>query len=215
MDIKNVEQCYSKVASKYTESFFDELKNKPLDRYLLDVFCNQIRIGGKVCEVGCGPGHVARYIKDKEIDIFGLDLSEGMIKNARKRNPDIEFLKGNMLELELKVESLAGAVSYYSIVNFTLEEVKKILQNLWTILEDEGILFLGFHEGDEVLNLSNWFEEEMQLDFTFFSIDDIVQILEEQNYKIIEALTRYPYEDCEYMSPKGYIICKKAKDKKL
>lgn len=211
MDIKNIEECYSKVASKYTESFFNELEYKPLDRYLLDKFCDEVRKSGKVCDIGCGPGHVARYLKDKELDIVGLDISEGMLKNARKRNPDIEFLEGNMLDLKLNDESLAGIILYYSIVNFTLEEVEKILKNLWTILENEGVLFIAFHVGDEVVNLNSWFEEDIQLDFTFFNTDEVVQILEKLNYKIIEAITRYPYENYEYISQKGYIICKKSK----
>ena len=41
--------------------------------------------------MGCGPGHVARYLHDAGPSVFGLDLSPGMLEQARKRNPDILF----------------------------------------------------------------------------------------------------------------------------
>ena len=41
--------------------------------------------------MGYGPGHVASYLGGKELSVFGLDLSPGMLEQARKLNPDISF----------------------------------------------------------------------------------------------------------------------------
>ncbi|HET6218015.1 MAG TPA: class I SAM-dependent methyltransferase, partial [Acidobacteriaceae bacterium] len=51
--------------------------------------------------MGCGPGHVARYLRNAGVTVFGLDLSTGMLEQARQLNPDISFREGNMLALEL------------------------------------------------------------------------------------------------------------------
>jgi trans-aconitate methyltransferase len=50
--------------------------------------------------MGCGPGQVARYLRDAGATIFGLDLSPRMLEQARQFNPDIAFREGNMLSLE-------------------------------------------------------------------------------------------------------------------
>ena len=208
MDIDNIEVGYSKIADKYTKTFFDELNYKPLDRYLLEKFCNGIRGKGKVCDLGCGPGHVSRFIKDQGIDVCGIDLSDGMLKKAKEKNPDIEFTKGNMINLETKEKSFAGIILYYSIVHFTIKEVEEVFVNLGNILENNGLLFLAFHVGDEVLHIDSLFDEEVKLDYNFFNTDEIVRILNKHKYRLIEALTRYPYDE-EYGSKKGYIICQK------
>lgn len=38
-----------------------------------------LREKGKVCDLGCGPGHISRFIKDQGIDVCGIDLSDGLI----------------------------------------------------------------------------------------------------------------------------------------
>lgn len=208
MDIDNIEVGYSKIANKYTETFFNELIYKPLDRYLLKEFCNNIREKGKVCDLGCGPGHISRFVKDQGIDVCGIDLSDGMLKKAKEKNPDIEFTKGNMIDLETKEKSFAGIILYYSIVHFTIKEVEEVFVKLRNVLENYGLLFLAFHVGDEVLHIDSLFNEELKLDYIFFNTDEIVCILKKHKFKIIEAITRYPYDE-EYGSKKGYIICQK------
>ncbi len=145
-------------------------------------------------------------------DVCGIDLSEGMINIAKHKNPDIEFIKGDMLDLELKEESLGGAILYYSIVHFTLEEVEKVFKKLWEILEDNWVVFMAFHVGDKVLHMDSLFDEKVEIDYMFFDTDKIVNILNKNKYRVIEAITRYPYENHEYASKKGYIICQKIKD---
>jgi len=53
---------YDRVAEKYAAAFFDELERKPFDRALLDRFAAAAAGRGRVCDVGCGPGHVGRYL---------------------------------------------------------------------------------------------------------------------------------------------------------
>ena len=64
-----------------------------------------------------------RYLKDLGIDISGLDLSEKKIKQARTLHPEINFRKGNILDLEFDNDSMAGIVAFYAIVHFSDEQV--------------------------------------------------------------------------------------------
>ncbi|HXU30273.1 MAG TPA: hypothetical protein VN851_06840, partial [Thermoanaerobaculia bacterium] len=56
---------YDSVAAAYVEHLCSELSGKPLDRHLLNRFAEEVRDRGPVGDLGCGPGHVARYLHDQ------------------------------------------------------------------------------------------------------------------------------------------------------
>ena len=70
-----------------------------IDRGLPNRFAAEVAGRGEVCDMGCGPGHVARYLRDIGTTVFGLDFSPRMVEQARQLNPDISFRQGNMLAL--------------------------------------------------------------------------------------------------------------------
>src|SRR5438128_1479673 len=98
--IRNVQTSYDRVADEYIERIFDELKHKPLDRQLLDRFAASVQHLGPVCDLGCGPGQVARYLSEQKAQVCSVDLSPEMVRRAQQLNPGIEFKQGNMLSLE-------------------------------------------------------------------------------------------------------------------
>ena len=53
------------------------------DRQLLDRFAASVQDRGPVCDLGCGPGHVARYLSERKVQVCGVDLSPEMVKRAR------------------------------------------------------------------------------------------------------------------------------------
>jgi trans-aconitate methyltransferase len=63
--INSIRESYDRLAEEYTRRIFDELRHKPLDRELLDRFTKQTHGRGEVCDMGCGPGQVARYLRDE------------------------------------------------------------------------------------------------------------------------------------------------------
>ena len=70
------------------------------------------------CAILDGPWPHRPLLRDSGgIDTFGLDLSPRMVEQARELNPDIKFQVRNMMALDLRDESLAGIVAFYSIVN--------------------------------------------------------------------------------------------------
>ena len=57
---------------------------------LLDLL--EIKENDNVIDVGCGPGHITNIIKEiTRGRIIGVDISEGMIRQARTSYPDMEF----------------------------------------------------------------------------------------------------------------------------
>jgi trans-aconitate methyltransferase len=112
-----IRESYDRVADEYARRLFHELEGKPLDRELLTRFAAETSGSGDVCDMGCGPGQIARYLHDRGCRVFGLDVSPRMIETARRLNQDIQFREGNILALTLADNSLAGIAAFYAIVN--------------------------------------------------------------------------------------------------
>ncbi|HYU33725.1 MAG TPA: class I SAM-dependent methyltransferase, partial [Thermoanaerobaculia bacterium] len=60
----DVRESYDSAAEAYAEHLATELDHKPLDRHLLNRFAEEVRGHGLVADLGCGPGHVARYLQE-------------------------------------------------------------------------------------------------------------------------------------------------------
>jgi 2-polyprenyl-3-methyl-5-hydroxy-6-metoxy-1,4-benzoquinol methylase len=75
IDPAQVEQCYDTVAAAYAERFYHELEHKPFDRSWVDRFADLTRDKGWVCDLGCGPGQIARYLAERGARVCGADLS--------------------------------------------------------------------------------------------------------------------------------------------
>src|ERR1700760_4793752 len=113
-----ISESYDSAAKAYAEHLADELDHKPLDRHLLDRFAEGTRGRGRVADLGCGPGHVARYLHEQGVTVLGLDLSPGMVEVAAGLHPGLDFRVGDMTLLDLPDASLAGVVWFYSIALF-------------------------------------------------------------------------------------------------
>src|SRR5262245_60897960 len=115
MDLR---ESYDSAAEAYAEHLAGELAHKPLDRHLLNRFAEGVREKGRVLDAGCGPGHVAAYLRGQGVEVFGLDLSAGMVSCASRLHPAIEFAVGDVRALNLPAGSLGGLAAFYLIVHF-------------------------------------------------------------------------------------------------
>ncbi|MGB6679467.1 MAG: class I SAM-dependent methyltransferase [Terriglobales bacterium] len=207
---RSIRESYDRLAEEYTRRIADELQHKPLDRELLDRFAKQTKGRGDVCDMGCGPGHVARYLRDAGASVFGLDLSPGMLEEARKLNPDIPFREGNMLSLDIPDGTLAGVAAFYAIVNIPRQSLPLVFREIWRVLQSRGLLLLAFHIGDEVLHEDELWGQKISMDFLLFQPSEIRLDLEKAGFNIEEIVEREPYPDVEYPSRRAYIFARKA-----
>ena len=208
-DSPSLQSSYDRVADRYAEDYFGELERKPFDCEVLDKFANEVRGQGAVCEIGCGPGQVARYLKDRGVDIHGIDLSEEMVRAASTLNPDISFASGNMLGLKAADNSLAGIVSFYAIIHLKRDEMGRALAEMKRVLAPGGRLLISFHEGDGELHRDEWYGQTVSIDVTLLSRAEVTGYLEEAGLKVDSIVDRPPY-DFEYATRRVYVQASKA-----
>ncbi len=206
-----VQSSYDSVADEYARHIYDELRHKPLDRQLLDRFAQRVRGQGMACDLGCGPGQVARYLKARDVAVCGVDLSPGMVERARQLNPGIEFFQGDMKALDVPDETWAGIAAFYAIVNLPPADSKKALREMWRVLRPGGLLLMSFHVGDEVSHVEDLWGCAVCLDFYFFRTEDVAGYLRAARFEVDEIVEREPYApEVEYQSRRAYIFAHKA-----
>ncbi len=211
MTPEDCQDTYDRVADEYARRIFEELRHKPLDRKLLDRFAEAMRDAGPVCDIGCGPGHVARYLQERDVDVCGVDLSPAMVERAKRLNPRIEFQQGNMMELEASVGAWAGLVAFYSLIHIPRGDMAQALGELWRVLRPGGLLLLAFHIGDETMRLDEWWGHKVCVEFFFFSVDEMTSFLRDTGFEIDETIEREPYPDVEHASRRCYILVRRPK----
>ncbi len=203
-----ISESYDSAAKAYAEHLADELRHKPLDRHLLNRFAEGTRGRGLVADLGCGPGHVARYLHEQGVTVLGLDLSPGMVEVAAGLHPGLDFRVGDMTRLDLPDASLAGVVSFYSIVHFEPSELGAVFQQMRRALAPGGLALVAFHIGDQVVHLDDLFGAPVSLDFRFHAPGTVVEELRMAHLPVIEHVEREPYKGVEYPSRRCYLLAR-------
>ena len=181
-----------------------------MDREILDRFIAEVKGRGPVCDMGTGPGEVARYLYDHGLEaVTGIDISPEMVNQARTLSPMIEFREGNMLALDMPDNQWAGITAFYSIIHIPRECVVRALSELKRVLMPGGLLLLTIHIGDNNVHIEEFFGKNVSIDFLFFTPEEMEGYLREAGFERIETTTRQPYPDVEYQGPRAYLFARK------
>lgn len=205
----DVQGAYDRVADDYARRFVDELAHKPLDRALLGAFAEHARGRGRVLDVGCGPGHVARHLGSLGLDAGGLDLSPAMIAVARGHAPALSFEVGDVRTLGER--GLAGICALYVLCHLAPDELPRVAASLAGALAPGGWLLTGFHaahEGPPRVHLDTWFGHAVSVDFWFHPLARVAGALASAGLSVEAELERRPYPE-EYPSRRGYLLARR------
>lgn len=96
------------------------------------------KAGGKVLDIGCGPGESLGLMREMDLEACGLDISEKLLAEAALRGP---VILGNAENIPLKDEALDGA-SMECVLSL-VEDKTLALREIWRLLRPGGRLFLS------------------------------------------------------------------------
>lgn len=185
-----LQRSYDAVAAAYAKHYENRLDTETAERELLDRFAEALADAGPCMDLGCGPGYGTRYLHDRGVEISGLDLSSGMVKQARKLHPDIRFEQGDMRAIKARDESLAAVVSLFSLRHIPAEEVQNTLLEFQRVLEPGGALLLAFHTGLRSTSIDHWLDKKVELDMHQHRFLDVIVKMQQAGFREVSIHSR-------------------------
>jgi ubiquinone/menaquinone biosynthesis C-methylase UbiE len=182
--------------------------------------------GKKILDIGCGTGIYAKILSRKGARVCGIDISEEMIKIAKKENPKIEFKIGDIEKLPYKNKEFdiilaALVLEYLPSWDRSLKEVRRVLKK-------NGIFV--FSMGNPVINalkkvrykrrkfrvVSDYFNEGFRIEtwrFNKMKVDikgyhqtygTIIKAIIKNGFEVIDYEDAFPVKKAEKLFPKDY-----------
>lgn len=177
----------------------------------LDVFSDIIdSCDSPILDLGCGSGNDTLYLIGKGKKVYAADQSENAIKNIEKNFPEIVGTRIlNMLDgIDYPDNTFGIVVADLSLHYFTMEETKRILQDIKRILKSDGYLLIRVNSINDINHGAGAGEEiEHHLYRTddgmfkrFFDEEDIKTIFSDFNIFLCEEqkMLRYKNEKVVY-----------------
>jgi SAM-dependent methyltransferase len=156
----NVQSSYDKVASKYALHFFNEQEGKPMDRIQLQRFTDRLNGRGPVCDLGwrAWTNRTLFAAMRRKQRVWDRSFAPNGRPGQREQRGD-PFPSGQYAGAHRPRLLLAGAAAFYSIVHFSLEEVRQAFKEVYRVLQPGGWLLIAFHIGEEVVHIDRWWNK--------------------------------------------------------
>lgn len=205
---------YDALAGQYADLSQAALDAAPLDRAMLGAFAELVRTDHAdplVLDVGCGPGTIAGHLVHRlGVPARGIDLSPAMVERARRAHPGVAFDVGEMGALDVADGSVAGLVTWYSLIHVPGGRRQDVVREFARVLRPGGHVLLAFQVGEDTLHLGEAFGHPVSLDFHRLRPDDVVALLEQAGFESIARLVRAPDRtSVAAQIPQGFVLARR------
>ncbi|HWZ65912.1 MAG TPA: class I SAM-dependent methyltransferase [Patescibacteria group bacterium] len=202
--LKDTIDWYNSNAEQYAKagaSYFDM-------HHITD-FTNKLPEGASVLDAGCGPGRDAHILAGQGLKVTGLDLSAGLLKVAKQKYPDIDFIEGDLLSLPFDDRSFDGVWSNTSLLHLeTVEDVKQALSEMSRVLKTPGTLHVVVKSqtgADKTAVVTDKLSGHDRF-FQYFSLDEMTNLLEGAGFTILQSKEYSEVETIPHGRPEVHLI---------
>ncbi|MBP3578368.1 MAG: MerR family transcriptional regulator [Lachnospiraceae bacterium] len=151
--------------------------------------------GGVVVEIGIGTGNLAVQVlkqakeQEKTVIYIGVDQSINMLKEAKKKCPEIGLKKGDFLNLPLEAKSCDAIVTSYAFHHCDVEEKVLAAAEMDRVLREKGsvviadLMFADQKARELFAETCSAREREDLADEFFGNVDEISKLFTELGYE--------------------------------
>ena len=94
-----------KAWDKVGEDVFSPHINEGKYLKMFNFFCDKLQKGASVLDLGCGPGiPITKELVKRGFNVTGVDISDNMIKLARKNVPEAKYFRMSMTNIDFTKE---------------------------------------------------------------------------------------------------------------
>ncbi len=171
--------AYDRLAAEYATRWGNMRLEQALNAF-------SYHLGGRrrVLDLGCGPGHNLDFLQKLGCHVVGLDLSSGMLAQARQRTPAALLLRADMRRLPLAAACFDGVWASASLLHLPRSDMPATLAGIARCLLPGGVLYLSLKkgEGEEVVGG----EDAPRLLFTYYQPAQAETLLVRAGFRVLE-----------------------------
>ncbi|MGZ6741120.1 MAG: class I SAM-dependent methyltransferase [Nocardioides sp.] len=144
---RSVRDAYDAVAAAYAAHLPDTRAETSLDLAMVAAFADAVRADGLVLDAGCGAGRMSRHLTSLGCDVTGVDLSPGMVAEARRAAPEVPVTVGSLGDLPFADGRFAGVLLWYSTIHTPPGDQPLTWAEVARVLRPGGHVLVGFQSG--------------------------------------------------------------------
>lgn len=187
-----VKSGYNAIAEQYYEAYVSDKS----DLIYLDAFIELLPHNSHVLDVGCGMGHYSKYVSDKGVKVTGVDFSEGMLKIAKEKYPEIEFINADICDLKGKLEGIYdGIVIAFVFHHLSKDEVEKCLKELKRLCKSATKLIIFVPEGTKTYIQEEPFNTQYKYKINEYAKEELTDLLNKHGFKVDKIMNKATIDD--------------------
>lgn len=144
---------------------------------------------GSVLDVACGTGTLLKLAKTKGLECYGMDLSKGMLAEAKSKVSEAKLIQASYYEIPLAEESFDSVVATNALSGDHID-ARKVLNEMIRVCRNDGWVYIAEWPKAE----KETFGEQILVWFASLNDDapkDYVMIFGEMGYEPeIEVLSK-------------------------
>lgn len=193
------------LAEVYAERLAGALDAMPVDQAVLGLFAALVTPAGSVGDIGCGTGRLAPFLAARGLAPRGVDLSEEMVRVARRDHPAFRFEVADLRTLPFADGELDGAVCWYSLMYLPPDDRPAAYRELGRVLKPGAPLATAFKVGDGTHRRGGQsLDLGIEFDIWWHVPEWFQQDLVEAGFDVVFWAGR-PADDGE-VQPQGYLV---------
>lgn len=199
-------RAYDGLASDYAEAFPDLSAETPGDRSLIRDFAARVNEPGPVLDVGCGTGRVAAHLRTLGLAPVGVDISSGMLAQARQLHPGLSVVLGSLTRLPFGEATASGVLAWYSLIHTAPHDLPSAVAELSRVLKLGGPALVAFQCGKgERLERTSAFAHPVRRINYRHEVAFVADVLAQHDLRVAECVVRDPAGSHE-ATPQAFLL---------
>ncbi|MEU4848973.1 class I SAM-dependent methyltransferase [Streptomyces gilvosporeus] len=157
----------------------------------LDYLSGVLPRGARVADIGCGPGHHTRLLRECGFRVTGLDLSWGMLSS--QGTPGV--VQADMRALPMATGSLDAVWCAAALLHIPRSDVPVVLGEFARVLRTGGELITSLAEGDGELWETVSYESSCRRWYVLHQADPFAAQLGEAGFRVVGHSRRSTHRD--------------------
>ena len=139
---------------------------------------------GEILDAGCGVGIYTKFFLSRGLKTTGIDLSSGMLEEAKKRVPKGKFIKMSITKLEFGHNVFEGVWCAAVLLHLKPSSTRKALAEINNVIKPDGLLFVSVKKGSGAIIKT--YPDGTKRFFQFYGTSEISELIRKSGFRIEE-----------------------------